>query len=699
MHAEFVVIAESGILEQQSLLLCESLRQFGGACSAYPIKVLQPRPEKPISADGRSRFATMGAEIVELAIVSPLPEYGTTYRIFACAEYERLSQADVLIFLDSDTVLFAEPDFALENHDVAARPVDVKGMCTTGEGDPFDPYWQNLCRACGVKYADLPVITSTVDRVPVKASYNGGLTVVRRRCGLFGITAEFFQKSLEAGLVPWPDRNTPFPAGHGMVGIEGGKYWGSSQASLSLAITALGLSVRMLPASQNFPLHFYDILSAELEAGVLPVPAHVHYHHLFLAPPGRNPILTGKPGFPPGAARWLRQRIHAGKRLILVLGMHRSGTSILTKSLEALGIDLGTNFLPAAPDNPKGFWEDNDFYALNEEMLIHLGRFWDDLRALEVDSLVADLEVYFPRALALLDGFLHEKSLSGLKDPRFSILLPFWERAFAEAGIRVSFVIGFRNPLSVVASLSRRDHFSKPKALWLWALHNVLIASGTANVPKLVVDYDKMLDQPRAELGRLARFLELSPEPAAVDTFCSDFVSPELRHACFSQADLQSDPNCEPLFRDIHNHFFAWSSDTQECGLPSWDEAASRWTRVLRPIRGLLRWNATLCQEHDALREQIAQRNQECQAHWDHIQNLESATNALTQKSAAALSELTEKNARIAELTQSNAALSEDIERLRRQIREMESDLSWRVTAPLRRLMRTSPRPAKSDGN
>src|ERR1700683_2318168 len=118
--------------------------------------------------------------------------------------------------------------------------------------------------------------------------------------------------------------------------------------------------------------------------------------------------------------------MNADKRLVLVLGMHRSGTSALTKGLEALGVDLGSNFNPATPDNPTGFWEDKHFHALNEEMLKHLHRSWDDMQLVESDTVLSGIEGFFPRAKALLDDFLRDKFVAGLKDPRFSLLLPFW---------------------------------------------------------------------------------------------------------------------------------------------------------------------------------------------------------------------------------------------------------------------------------
>ena len=723
MNCEIVFIAEAGALEQQGLLLCESIRQFGGIYSSSSIKILQPRSERRIGDGARARFAAMDAEIVEMAIVSPRPEYGPTYRIFACAEYERISRADVLIFLDSDTLLLAEPDFELANHDAALRPVDVKGMCTTGAGDSFDPYWRDLCRVCGVDYDSLPEVTTTVDRVRVKASYNGGLTVVKRLNGLFGKTAGFFQKSLDAGLVPWPNRNATFAAGHGMVSAEGGNFWGSSQAALSLAISALGLSVRILPASQNFPLPSYDAWSSEIDAGAFPILAHVHYHHLLSADPRHNPILAGKPGFPAGSARWLRGRMNADKHLIVVLGMHRSGTSALARSLQAFGVDLGSNFHPITADNPKGHWEDKDFQEFNEEMLKHRNRSWDDLPWEESGAVPPDFAEFFPGALALLDGFLHEKSLAGLKDPRFSVLLPFWKKVFSEAGVRVSFVIGLRNPLSVAASLFRRDGFPKISALWLWVLYSVHLAAGMADGPGLVVDYDGMLEQPRAQFERLGRFLGLFPDATSLESFFAEFLNPELCHAHYSAADLRDDPDCDPLLLEIFGRLSDLSMDDSPSGVICWNQAPLRWEHSLRPVRSLLHWNSVLWQKHTALETQAVRRELASRQHLERIKSLEAGNAWLTQKNEEYLErgeslktgnawliqkrdELLMKNADLirenanltrenSERIQKNTEHGQEAASLRHKITEMQAGLSWRITAPLRYLARLKTKCAK----
>lgn len=377
--------------------------------------------------------------------------------------------------------------------------------------------------------------------------------------------------------------------------------------------------------------------------------------------------------------------MNADKRLVLVLGMHRSGTSTLTKGLQALGVDLGSDFNPATPDNPTGFWEDKNFHALNEEMLQHLHRSWDDLQLVESETVLSGLEGFCTRARTLLDDFLRDKSLAGLKDPRFSLLLPFWNKVFAEAGVRVLFIIGFRNPLSVAESLSRRDDFPKVKSLWLWTLHQVFIVAGTTNFPHLVVDYDQMLENPQSQFDRLARFLSLPPNSRSLEIFCSEFLQPDLRHARHSTTDLQDDPDCHPIVLEIHQHFSAESSDTGPADSISWEQAASRWEHSLRPFKGLLHLSSVLGQEKNALKAPTILR--ELEFH-EQFQSLSADRSGVVQNNA----ELIQKNDLLdqeaAQLAEKNTGLQLKATELDQKIRGMATSFSWKITAPLRYLER-----------
>lgn len=205
-------------------------------------------------------------EYLDLDLHSRCAAYGPSFKVQVAAYLERRSGPPVLVQLDSDTLFLGEPDLSPYEHAAAARPVDVKGMCTAGTDDAFESYWQQLCSVCGVSYEAIPFLQTTVDRVMVRASFNGGLVAVPRARGIFAQTEVFFDRGVNAGLKPWAERGSIY-TGAGEVPSEGGEFWGSSQAALSLAITDSDGRARILPASHNVPLHFFDLLA-------------IHYHWL-----------------------------------------------------------------------------------------------------------------------------------------------------------------------------------------------------------------------------------------------------------------------------------------------------------------------------------------------------------------------------------------------------------------------------------
>ena len=100
-------------------------------------------------------------------------------------------------------------------------------------------------------------------------------------------------------------------------------------------------------------------------------------------------------------------------RAIVVLGMHRSGTSAVTRGLMPLGVRLGEPLLPPSPENAKGFWEDVDVLGLNVELINALGSRWDSLCVLDPQMFDEPVTVPFlDRATALLREMSREKGKS-----------------------------------------------------------------------------------------------------------------------------------------------------------------------------------------------------------------------------------------------------------------------------------------------
>lgn len=305
----FGLIAESGPLERQALLLCKSLRLFGGKFANARIAVISPRARRRPSAEAIADFHSLGAEYIEMSVDSPAPEYGPSFRVYTAAELEASESASTIAFLDSDIVFTGEPSIDLDGADAAARPVDCKGMCTSGPGDENDAYWRALCDICSVDYDWIPFVESSVDRAFVKASYNGGMVVARRSARVFQRTADYFTRSVKADLRPYRGRNLFIETGHGVVRGIGAEYWGSSQACLSLAIWGDRLSFRTLPPTHNFPIHIDSYVA---ERGLAEKPVALHYHGVFDGKRSENPALAGKINLSDDFVAWLQRELDAG---------------------------------------------------------------------------------------------------------------------------------------------------------------------------------------------------------------------------------------------------------------------------------------------------------------------------------------------------------------------------------------------------
>ena len=221
-------------------------------------------------------------------------------------------------------------------------------------------------------------------------------------------------------------------------------------------------------------------------------------------------------------------------RVIVVVGMHRSGTSLVARGLNALGVPLGDNVLTrSAPDNEKGHWEDIDVREFNERLMASLALQWDVIGAGDEAAMgAASLMPVVEEGKALVKSKLGDSRSWAFKDPRIGRLWPFWRRVLVgDPQWRVHFVWVVRHPVSVAGSLRHRNRFGPLKSHLLWMSHNLAPYRDIAAHRHAVVDYDLMLAQPRVELARMAESLELDTTGGdSVDAFVDEFVDAGLRH-------------------------------------------------------------------------------------------------------------------------------------------------------------------------
>ncbi|UVK92198.1 glycosyltransferase [Pseudomonas atacamensis] len=272
------------------------------------------------------------------------------------------------------------------------------------------------------------------------------------------------------------------------------------------------------------------------------------------------------------------------KKIIIVLGMHRSGTSALTRGLSALGVSLGDELHPAGPDNPTGFWEDSDVIAINNEILCLLGSAHDHVGV--IDANVFDLPE-FPRLYETAKELVRKKTAStsiwGMKDPRITRLLPFWKKLLDELGFEVGYVIALRNPLNVAASLTARNQTAPVKSYVLWLEHMLQAVANTHSDKRLVVSYDNLLSAPNEQLLRISATLELdAPSQEQLEIYAEQFLDKGLRHG---------QHNDDELFKnDINPQFLAPTYKLLlECALDELNINSQEFDERLEPLLSALR--------------------------------------------------------------------------------------------------------------
>jgi hypothetical protein len=224
---------------------------------------------------------------------------------------------------------------------------------------------------------------------------------------------------------------------------------------------------------------------------------------------------------------------------ILVLGMHRSGTSALTRVLNLLGADISTNLMSAASANETGFWESTEAYEIHEQLLRDLEHDWFDVSPLPpgwLDTPAAGRAAQ--KLIELLSRDFGTSQLWVMKDPRMCLLVPLWLRVLAELGIKPLPVLMARHPEEVVTSLGKAvgEHhlLSEGPACsrLLWIEYLLEAERETRDLKRSMVTYDQLMTDWRGTVTRIGHELDLS-WPRAIDVAhheISEFLTPSQRH-------------------------------------------------------------------------------------------------------------------------------------------------------------------------
>jgi hypothetical protein len=279
---------------------------------------------------------------------------------------------------------------------------------------------------------------------------------------------------------------------------------------------------------------------------------------------------------------------------ILILGMHRSGTSALARSVALCGPALPKRLMVGNGDNEAGFWEPREIVAIHEEALAAAGSRWDDILAIDPAWFESDTAGRIRHRLAeALAADYEDAAQFVIKDPRLCRLLPLWLPLFAELGIKPHVIIPLRHPLEVARSLAIRDKFETDRSLMLWLRYLLDAERSSRDLPRFFMTFDTLLADPVTCLTMLAAAIDLSwhHAPSSLAHDLSGFLLPRRRHHLvdgFDDAHLQKN---NPLVAAAWAHACAMAREGGSADLALFDRIATRLAAgeavFARAIRGL----------------------------------------------------------------------------------------------------------------
>jgi len=183
----FAFLAASGSSELQAWILAGSIRAFAGEFSDSPVWALLPEGEKSISEASRAKLASLNARLVPFGIDRSALGFPFAGKVYASAAAEALAhgQTDLLVWMDSDSIVISDPKKLLlqEGKNLGYRPVDHT-LIGSPYNEPIDSFWELIYRCCNVPEGRLFPMTATVDENVIRPYFNAGMLVVRPERGL-----------------------------------------------------------------------------------------------------------------------------------------------------------------------------------------------------------------------------------------------------------------------------------------------------------------------------------------------------------------------------------------------------------------------------------------------------------------------------------------------------------------------------------
>jgi glycosyltransferase involved in cell wall biosynthesis len=344
-----------------------------------------------------------------------------------------------------------------------------------------------------------------------------------------------------------------------------------------------------------------------------------------------------------------------------------------------------------AEDNPKGFWEDNEVTEVNKKILTAAGVNWYGVMSSSVTALPpSTLRPLISEAEALMLSRLQRRDIWGFKDPRTCRTLPVWKKAFANAKIKPRFIIALRNPLAVAASLQKRDGLPFELSIVLWAQHIIEAVCESSDSKRLVVEYQNLLTNPRAELERIAGALcePLSiDEPKRLADYCDGFLDNSLNNHDASIEMLEEHEKVPDFVKELYCSLRLVADDTLSIDSPR-IKAAIKEARTQCEVTHSMRKVVNVISRHLVIKHSelgLHKQTVRIQELENRSQELENRSQELENRIQELESELSSSRLLVEQYQNDLHRVNQESINQALRIRALYRSKSWRLTAPMRK--------------
>ncbi len=472
----------------QALRLVQSIRWFGGELASAQVMVcVVGEPDRSF----RQALEGYGAEV---RIVSPFHQRNPVADKLQFFPEALETEREMLLLLDCDTVVVQDPLPWMRRGSFQAKIAPLPNV--TPE------VFEGVFRHYGLPLPPREHVNSFTGTATIRYC-NSGMILV--------------PSALARQIIPvWRDYNARLAD---EIEILHPCERQCNQASLSLALAACPIPFAEAPVELNFQLNLSHLPPP---VGYFAVdPAILHYHDR-VDPEGyllhtpypfaqvraeafNRRLRQEREGLSPRSVRETPLALTTPAAQVVVLGMHRSGTSALTGLLQLMGLWAGgEDDFPLADDhNQAGYWEHRGVWSVDEVILQTLGASWSEVADLDLSRLEEGVRARLRERAREIVRDLDGHGSWVIKDPRLCLLFPFWREVLENPFC----ILIYREPLPVARSLAARDEFPVPYGIALWEKYTLEALTSTRGLPRILISHRELMADPESTLRRLHQHL------------------------------------------------------------------------------------------------------------------------------------------------------------------------------------------------